>query len=119
MPTSRARPFAGLSLSVQWAVLIAISVVSTTVLEWGRLPASLLLGPMLAGILTATGGGTIRIPRFPMNLAQAMIGCLIGRSFTSEIIFRFIKDWPLFLAVVATTLVASAALGWLISKLRI
>ena len=119
MQSSRARPFADLSLPVQWIVLIAISVVTTAVLEWARLPAALMLGPMLAGILTATGGGTIRIARFPMNLAQAMIGCLIARSFTSEIIFRFIKDWPLFLAVVATTLIASAALGWLISKLRI
>src|ERR1700744_1710371 len=119
MPTSRAQPFADRSLSLQWIVLVAISGVTNSGREWGRLPAALLLGPMLAGILTATGGGTIRIPRFPMNLAQAMIGCRIGRSFTSEIIFRFIKDWPLFLAVVATTLVASAALGWLISKLRI
>jgi hypothetical protein len=119
MPNSHARPFAGLSLPVQWIVLIAFSGVTTAVLEWARLPAALLLGPMVAGILTATGGGTIRIPQLPMNLAQAMIGCLIARSFTSEIIFRFIKDWPLFLAVVATTLVASAALGWLISKLRI
>jgi membrane AbrB-like protein len=119
MSSSRARPFAGLSLSGQWAVLIAISVVTTTILEWARLPAALMLGPMAAGILMATGGGTIRIPRLPMNLAQAVIGCLIARSFTLEIVVRFIKDWPLFLAIVATTVVASAALGWLISKLRI
>jgi uncharacterized protein len=119
MPTSRTLPFAGLSLSVQWAVLIAISVVATTILEWARLPAALMLGPMVAGILTATGGGTVRIPRLPMNLAQAMIGCLIARSFTSEIVVKFSEGWPLFLAVVATTVVASAALGWLVSKLRI
>src|ERR1700722_1224187 len=119
MQSSRARPFADLSLPVQWIVLIAISVVTTTVLEWARLPAALMLGPMAAGILIATGGGSNRFPRFAMNFAQAMIGCLIARSFTSEIAVRFIDDWPLFLAVVATTVVASAALGWLISKLRI
>ncbi|MEA2867632.1 MAG: uncharacterized protein QOE39_2347 [Bradyrhizobium sp.] len=119
MPTSRTLPLAGLSLPVQWAVLIAISIVTTTILEWARLPAALMLGPMAAGVLTMTGGGTVRIPRLPMNLAQAMIGCLIARSFTSEIVVRFSEGWPLFLAVVATTVIASAALGWLISKLRI
>ena len=119
MPASRTLPFAGLSLSVQWAVLIAISVGTTTILEWARLPAALMLGPMVAGILMATGGSTVRIQRLPMNFAQAMIGCLIARSFTSETVVKFSEGWPLFLAVVATTIIASAALGWLISKLRI
>jgi hypothetical protein len=119
MPTSRTLPFAGLSLPVQCAVLVAISVVTTTVLEWLRLPATLMLGPMLAGILTAAGGGTLRMPRLPVDFAQAVIGCLIARSFTPEIVVGFITSWPLFLTVVGTTIVASAALGWLISKLRI
>ncbi|WP_349536716.1 AbrB family transcriptional regulator [Bradyrhizobium canariense] len=109
MPAPRALPFANLSLSVQWVVLVAISVVTTAILEWVRLPAALMLGPMMAGILTATGGGTVRIPRLPMNFAQAMIGCLIARSFTSEILVRFGESWPLFLVVVVTIIIASAA----------
>ena len=48
-----------------------------------------------------------------------MIGCLIARSFSSEIVVTFGKEWPLFLCVVTTILLAAAALGWVISKLRI
>jgi uncharacterized protein len=119
MPTSRTLPFAGLSLPVQCAVLLALSIVTTTVLEWLRLPATLMLGPMLAAILTVAGGAKLRMPRLPIDIAQAVIGCLIARSFTPEIFVGFVKSWPLFLAVVATTIIASAALGWLISKLQI
>ncbi len=112
-------PLANLSLPLQCAVLIALSIVTTTILEWLRLPATLMLGPMAAAILTAAGGGALRMPRWSIDFAQAVIGCLIARSFTSEIVIGFIKSWPLFLTVVATTILTSAALGWLISKLRI
>ncbi len=119
MPTSRALPLANVPPVVQWAVLVAISLVTTTMLEWTHLPAALMLGPMLAGILTGLGGSTLRIPRLAMDFAQAVIGCLIARSFTWDIIDRFAHGWPLFLAVVATIISSSAALGWLISRLQI
>jgi membrane AbrB-like protein len=54
-----------------------------------------------------------------MIFVQAVIGCLIARSFTPEIFAAFGKQWPLFLGVVAMTLIASVALGWAISKLHI
>ena len=43
----------GRALGVQWAVLLALSVVFTTVLEWAGLPAALLLGPMIGGIVAS------------------------------------------------------------------
>jgi uncharacterized protein len=119
MPTSRTLPFAGLSLPLQWTLLVAISIVTTSILEWARLPAALLLGPMAAGVLTAVGGSTMRIPRWLMDFAQGVIGCLVARFFPPEFVAAFSKNWWLFLGVVATTLLGSAALGWLISRLRI
>ena len=115
----RALPFAGLSRTGQWTTLAAISVATTMVLLWVRLPAALMLGPMVAGILLVTGGAPLRVPAGPMNFAQAVIGLLIARSFTREILVEFGKQWPLFLGVVVTIVVASAALGYVISKLRI
>jgi membrane AbrB-like protein len=115
----RALPFATLPLTGQWATLAAISAVITAVLVWVRLPAALMLGPMVAGILLVTGGAPLRVPAGPMNFAQAVIGLLIARSFTREILVEFGKQWPLFLGVVVTIVIASAALGYVISKLRI
>jgi membrane AbrB-like protein len=98
---------------------MAISVVTTAVLVWARLPAALLLGPMAAGILLVTGGSSLRVSDWPMNFAQAVIGLMIARSFTREIMVEFGKEWPLFLGVVITIVITSAALGYVISKLRI
>jgi membrane AbrB-like protein len=108
-----------LPLPAQWAVLAAISIFSTILFEWLRLPAAQLLGPMAAGIIVESRGGTLRMPSGPINFSQAVIGCLIARSFTPDIFSMFGRQWPLFLSVVAITLIASAALGWAISKLRI
>lgn len=119
MPAPRTLPLAGLSLPVLCAVLMALSIATTIMLEWARLPAARMLGPMVAGIILESCGGTVRIPRSLMNFVQAVIGCLIARSFTPEIFAAFGKQWPLFWGVVAMTLIASAALGWAMSKLRI
>ena len=49
----------------QWAVLMVLSVVFVTLLEGLHLPAALLLGPMVAGILVAAMDGTVRVPSRP------------------------------------------------------
>ena len=119
IPAPRTLPLAGLPLPVLWAVLVALSIVTTIMLEWAQLPAAQMLGPMVAGIILESCGGTVGIPRSLMNFVQAVIGCLIARSFTPEIFAAFGKQWPLFLGVVAMTLIASVAFGWAISKIHI
>ena len=44
---------------------------------------------------------------------------LIASALSPDIIGRFRHDWPLFLAVVASTIVASSLLGYLMSRRRI
>lgn len=103
----------------QWAILLAVSAVVAGLLEAAALPAALLLGPMIAGILVGTGGGTIRVPRAPYFGAQAIIGCLIAGAITPSILATFLGAWPLFLAVVLSTLAASSGLGWLMSRWQV
>jgi membrane AbrB-like protein len=110
---------AGLGIPAQWAILLAGSAVLATLLELVALPAALLLGPMLAGILLATNGGRIRVPHLPVSIAQTMVGLLVARSITGDIIVTFLKNWPLFLAVVAAIIATSAALGWMIARLKV
>jgi membrane AbrB-like protein len=108
-----------LAVPSQWVILVAGSVVLATLLELIALPAALLLGPMLAGILLATNGGRIRVPRLPVTVAQTMVGLLVARSITGDIVVTFFKSWPLFLAVVAAIIATSAALGWMIARLKV
>ena len=117
-PRAKTR-FAKLSPPWQWVLLIAGSVPVAALLEVAALPAALLLGPMIAGIVVGCNGGTIRAPRLPVFAAQTIIGCLVARAVTGDILLRFLKDWPLFLSVIIGIVAASTALGWLLARWRV
>jgi membrane AbrB-like protein len=104
---------------LQWVVLLAASAVLSFLLGLVRLPAALLLGPMLAGIVAGIYGGSIRMPRLCVIAAQTVIGCLVARAITREIVVTFLADWPLFLAVVVAILATSAAIGWILTRRKV
>jgi len=108
-----------LPILVQWGILLVGSVALATALEITGLPAALLLGPMIAGMLVGTNGGKIRVPWLPVLASQTMIGCLVARAITGDIVFAFLKDWPLFLGVVTAIIATSSALGWMITRLQV
>jgi uncharacterized protein len=83
------------------------------------LPAALLLGPMLAGIILGSNGASIRVPRLAVFAAQTLVGCLIARSITGDIVHAFLKDWPLLLATVLAIIATGAGLGWIISRAKV
>jgi hypothetical protein len=78
-----------------------------------------MLGPLAAAVLVQVAGGAVKVPRVLLMAAQAIIGCLVARSITSSIVGGFIIHWPLFLGVVALSIIASAAVGWAMSRFRI
>lgn len=83
-----------------------------------HLPAALLLGPMLAGVIFGVNGATVR-PASYFNLgAQAIIGCLIATVITSSILMAFSRHWLLFLGIMSATLVSSSLLGLVLSRTR-
>jgi uncharacterized protein len=108
-----------LPVFARWGVLIALSVLFAALLTWARLPAALLLGSMLAGILVENGGAGILVPQLPFGFAQAVVGCMIARVLTSTILYSFLHQWPLLLGISFSVIIASCLLGWLISKFRI
>jgi membrane AbrB-like protein len=118
-PTTTGLPLQPLPSAGRWAVLLAASVLTAAILQWARLPAALLLGPLVAAVLVQTAGGAVKVPRAFMAAAQAVIGCLVARAMTPSIVGGFAVHWPVFLAVVLLSLAASAAIGWAMSRLRI
>ncbi len=105
--------------ALQWAVLFIVSALFVSALMAVGLPAALLIGPMFAAVAAGLAGATIRVPG-PMVLgAQAIVSMLIASAITPAIVVAFLKDWPLFLAVVLATVAASSSLGYLMSRRRI
>ncbi|MBN8998276.1 MAG: AbrB family transcriptional regulator [Rhizobiales bacterium] len=119
MPSPPVPPIGLWPRPVQWGVLLALSAALGAALFAAGLPAALLLGPMLAAIAIGVAGGSIRVADPLSVAAQAIVGMLIASALSPDIIGRFRHDWPLFLAVVASTIVASSLLGYLMSRRRI
>jgi membrane AbrB-like protein len=117
LPPVRFAPLAKLPRAVQWTVLLAGSVILSGLLELAGLLAALLLGAMVAAILAGTGGGALRVPRPTYYMAQVVIGCMVARVITPVIVGTFLKEWPLFLSVMLTVVVASSLLGWGLGRL--
>lgn len=112
-------PLAPLPVGARWALMLAISAVLAGTMATAGIPAALLMGPMVAGIVMALCGGTVRISRFGFLGAQAMIGCLVAGTITADIIATFLQSWPLFLSMVLAVVGASALLGFLMARWQV
>jgi uncharacterized protein len=119
-PSSSLRsPLATWPVGVQWGLLITLSGLVALGLLAMRLPAALLLGPMIAAILVAATGGAARIPFPPFYVAQAVIGCMIADKLPLSLGGEVMRNWPIFLGGVLSVIVAAAFLGWLLARLRV
>jgi uncharacterized protein len=104
---------------LKWTLLIALSAVLVAAMEYVRMPAALLLGPMIAGLLFATNGAQISLPRLPYTAAQALIGCVIAGALDKQIMLRFLQDWPLFMGAVLSIVAMSSLLGYIMARRQI
>jgi membrane AbrB-like protein len=103
----------------QWSLLVVGSLLLAAIFTMAHLPAALLLGPMLAGIVLSSNGARIGVPRRAVYASQTIVGCLIARSITGDIVHAFLKDWPLLLGTVLVIILTSGLIGWLISRWRV
>jgi uncharacterized membrane protein AbrB (regulator of aidB expression) len=94
-----------------WLALLALSVAIFA--DWSalRLPAALLLGPMIGAIVLGVNGATLQVPRVPYLGAQALIAAMVAGSITSSILVRFSHQYWLFCVVIFGTLLGAAGIG--------
>src|ERR1700730_2738864 len=103
----------------QWTALIVLSVGIGAVLLWLHAPAALMLGPLVAGIVIASGGGKVRFPLPAFVVAQGIIGCMIARMVPLSILGDILSHWLLFTAGVLSVVVACSLIGWLMTRLHL
>lgn len=109
----------GHSEHARWVTLFALSIVLVTLASAVRLPAALLIGPMLAGILIAASGGAVRLPAAVFASAQGLIGFMIGRSIPISVLGDLGRDWPVYILGVLSVIAAASVLGLLLARWRV
>ena len=103
----------------QWLLLIGISVAASALLLWLAIPAALLLGPIVAGVLVTTNGGAIDVPNRPFVLAQGLIGVMVAKMLPLSIAGEMLGRWPVFVGGALSVILASALLGLLLSRMKV
>jgi uncharacterized protein len=115
----RVRPLRQRAAYTQWIILLALSAPLILLFEAMHLPAALLLGPMIAGIIISVANATLRIPPYAFYIAQGVVGCLIARAVPLSIVSEILRDWPLFLMGVISVIAAAAVLGLLQTRWQV
>lgn len=101
---------------LQWGMLCVLSLLLSIGFLAVHLPAALLLGPMIAGIIFSMRGITLQLPRSAFLAARAILGCMIAQNLTGSILTTTAVNWPIVLAILLVTLLSSAIVGWLLVR---
>jgi membrane AbrB-like protein len=83
------------------------------------LPASVLLGFMVGGILLSSWDIRLKVPPVLFALAQGVLGCLMARSLNPSALAKVASSWPIFLLMSLSMIAASAVLGWIMMRRKI
>lgn len=108
-----------LSVAVQWLALIGLSAAIALAMEYSQLPAAVMIGSLIAGIIVSIGGGTVTVPQAGFSFAQSIAGCLIAASLSPAMFPVLAKSWPTFVVVIISTVMASNVLGLALSRWKI
>lgn len=102
--------------ALAWFGLAAASVLAVALLRAARVPAALLLGPMLVAIAAALLGLGLRLPDSTMTVVQAVFGCLVAAAVDPALVAALRQHGPLLAACSAASIALSAAIGLLMSR---
>ncbi|UMX90963.1 AbrB family transcriptional regulator [Klebsiella pneumoniae] len=75
-----------------WLILLLLSVLFSSLLLRIHLPAALLLGPLIAGLILSLRGVKLSIPRPCYLVAQAIVGCMIARAINPSVFWRAVQQ---------------------------
>ncbi|AHF75442.1 Putative ammonia monooxygenase [Sodalis praecaptivus] len=105
-----------LPVYLQWLILLACSLALGFILQHYHVPAALLLGPMMVGLVMALSGARIAISPKVFIGCQAILGCMIAGALSPSILSVLVSDWLPVVLTLAVTLLASGLSGWLLVR---
>ncbi|MEA2427197.1 MAG: uncharacterized protein QOF37_825 [Thermoleophilaceae bacterium] len=99
-----------------WALTIGASVAGAVVAQRLRIPAPMLLGPLLiTAVLTLTGAVDVAVPPLLREAAFAVIGLYIGLGFERDTVRQIARLALPVCASIAALLLACFGLAWLLT----
>jgi len=102
--------------TARWLQLIILSVVLAVLFERLGLPASRLIGPMVAAIALTLHGAGVQAGQGAFICAQGVVGCLLGRNVPGSFLDSMSAHWSALLLGVTAVAVLAYVLGWLLSR---
>lgn len=100
----------------QWALLAALTIVLVVLFYKGGVGGAFFLAPLLAGVVCALSGSSIRIPQSSTLVSQAVIGCMVGSSLDAKMLGFMLASWPVVIFVVLSTGAAATAMAWVLAR---
>ncbi|MBT9383012.1 AbrB family transcriptional regulator [Pseudooceanicola sp. CBS1P-1] len=100
-----------------WIAMIALAAVFSVPLVLLGLPAAVLLGAMVSGIVFGVRDVGLKMPRKLMFLVQGVVGTILANSLTPALMSEVGQYWPMLLLFNGLTLVAAFAAGWGLHRL--
>lgn len=108
-------PLLRLNRGVGWAVLGLLTALAVIALEALHVPASGLLGAIVASVLVAVQGTGLYVPQSLFVGAQGVTGCMIAASFTLPLIRGMLDNWFMALLSVVMVIIFGFSLGWVMT----
>ena len=94
---------------LQWGLLFLLSLLLSLLFLSIHLPAALLLGPMITGILFSLRGISLKLPRCTFLGAQAILGCMIAQNLSGSLLTTLAANWVVVLAVLLVIVISRGA----------
>jgi membrane AbrB-like protein len=104
---------------LRWCAMLGFSAVLMVALEWLSIPAAILMGAMLAGIIFSVLDKPVKVSKPLFSLAQAVVGAMIARAIPLSIFQEMARQWPLFLGSIFSVIAISLVLGWLLARFKV
>ncbi|MGJ8526240.1 hypothetical protein LMG33818_001989 [Halomonadaceae bacterium LMG 33818] len=105
------QPLTRLPRPLRWLLLVVLCGIASQCLVYINFPGGQFIGPMLASIVLALLGISLKVERVWFNLGQGAIGILISEAFTLAVIMNIAHHWIAMLVVTVILLFISFPVG--------
>jgi membrane AbrB-like protein len=105
--------------AVRWIILLVASLGVSVLFELMRLPAALLLGPMLAAIVMSVNEKAVAVPKPAFLLAQGFVGTLMARAMPPGVLGEMVSIWPVLIVGVVSVVATANVIGFVLARRRV
>ena len=106
-------------MTLRWLSLVVASALLSALLLALHMPAAVLLGCMLAGLVFSVWGAPLAVPRRAFGWGQGLLGCLMAQSLHPDQLGQVLAHWPMVLETTVMLIAASSGLGWWLMRRQV